>query len=260
MEMDHIKDMRVKGVGKFIHSILMFLTYPVRHVFKFLAFLFVLLVILAAIPMVQGVSYRHILDWYLLRYNQVEEKVAGEIKVIETGIPTGLQKQEIIEEVSAPRVIRKRAVHNKEDIERRVFKRPFVKLPEQEAAAKSAEVAFNPDNLPKENITYYRKVEGLPLVYEDEPKEIEGKTIVFSANEMAVGDTYVVLYGVYTDAKKVDANQALRYLRELAEGKQVTCKIVAYTYENIATGVCFLDGRSINQNLVDAGLADNIAL
>jgi hypothetical protein len=107
---------------------------------------------------------------------------------------------------------------------------------------------------------YYRRDDTLPLVYEDTPATVKGETFVFSANEISVGNTYIILYGIYTDPEKYNQDDANQYLKELADGKMLECKIVAYTQHNIATGVCFLDGRSINQNLVDAGFADNVAL
>ena len=70
----------------------------------------------------------------------------------------------------------------------------------------------------------------------------------------------MILYGIYTDPAKYNQDDANQYLKELADGKILECKILAYTYRNIATGVCFLDGRSVNRNLVDAGFADNVAL
>ena len=129
-----------------------------------------------------------------------------------------------------------------------------VELPAMQPA-KAAEVK---PELPASR--YYRRDDTLPLVYEDTPTTVEGETFVFSANEIAVGNTYIILYGIYTDPEKYNQDEAGQYLKELADGKMSECKIVAYTQHNIATGVCFLDGRSINQNLVDAGFADNIAL
>lgn len=107
---------------------------------------------------------------------------------------------------------------------------------------------------------YYRRDNSLPLVYEDTPQTVKGETFVFSANEISVGNTYIILYGIYTDPEKYNQDEAGRYLKELADGKVLECKIVAYTYHDIATGVCFSEGRSINRNLVDAGFADNVAL
>lgn len=276
MELDHVKDMRVKGIGKFFHGLVMFITYPIRHVFKFFAFLFVTCVLLAAVPMSQGVSYRHVLDWYLMRYTDAKEKVESGVKVFEIPAPEK-ETTARFQEVSAPKVIRKNPRKSPEDVRQRVFKRPPVKLPEQvirkqsasEPIVKIAASQETPVNrvpsvkeqpAAEKQKAYYRIDSSLNLDYEAEPKEIRGKTIVFNANEMAVGDTYIILYGIYTEPNTQNAAKAFRYLQELVEGKELKCKVVAYTKEYIATGVCFADGHSINQNLVDAGFAENIAL
>lgn len=271
MELDHVKDMRVKGAGKFFHRLVMFVTYPFRHIFKFSAFLFVGCVLLAAVPMSQGVSYRHVLDWYLMRCSDAKEKAESGIKVFEVPAPEK-ESAARFKEVSAPKVIRKNPQKFPDDVRKRVFKRPPVKLPEQIAQARqplrqvvtTAEPIKEvmPEETPvlENQKAEYRIDPSLNLDYEENPKEISGKTIVFNANEMAVGDTYIILYGIYTDPAGRQADKAFRYLRELAEGKELTCKIVAYTKEYIATGICFFDGRSVNRNLVDAGFAENIAL
>ena len=63
-----------------------------------------------------------------------------------------------------------------------------------------------------------------------------------------------------SNEEKYNPDEAAEYLKELAEQKHIECDIVAYTYQNYATALCYIDGKSINQNLVDAGFADNIAL
>ena len=69
MDFGRLKDIKIHGWGKVLHIIVMGLTYPLRHFFKFLAFLLVFIVILMAIPMMFGVSYKDIPSWYLLRYD-----------------------------------------------------------------------------------------------------------------------------------------------------------------------------------------------
>ena len=97
MKFESLKSLRLKGIGKFIHSVFMFLTYPFRHGFKFLGLLFVGIVILAAIPMSQGVSYKHIFDWYMLRYDQIETKINTEKRAkpeaIEREVKTKVRKE-----------------------------------------------------------------------------------------------------------------------------------------------------------------------
>lgn len=305
MDLIRLKSIRLHGFNKFLHSVFMVVTYPVRHIFIFSICVIIFLAVLIALPLLFGVSANHIGDWYLLKCNknnictEIQEKLEKAVKTEPS-------------EVSAPKIIRNKPVEENEAIKesRQVFKKaplPDVSdTPEAENKPKkqykimnikknppisrvevmSAPVKVESKNEPTELIKvsepvelpamqpakeaevkpelpasrYYRRDDTLPLVYEDTPTTVEGETFVFSANEISVGNTYIILYGIYTDPEKYNQDEAGQYLKELADGKMSECKIVAYTQHNIATGVCFLDGRSINQNLVDAGFADNIAL
>lgn len=276
MELDRFKDVKLHGIGKILHQIVLILTYPFRHIFKFLAFLFVAGVILASIPMMKGVSYTHIVDWYLLRYHEAKKEAESNMTV-ETTPVLPAESEKVFKEVAAPKIIRKHpaAENSGHNGARRAFKRaeaPFRRIEVKEKPEMSVTVekpslneqVIKNQALPKVESNnqnrYYRIDKTLPLVYEDNPVQIEGRALVFSANDLTVGDTYLYLYGVYTDPQKYDMQKAVQYLEELTNGKTLVCQLVAYTYQNIATGVCFLDGRSVNQNLVDAGFADNIAL
>ncbi len=106
----------------------------------------------------------------------------------------------------------------------------------------------------------YRKLDTLGLRYLDDPVIISGEAIVYGPNELYVADTYLYLYGIYTSSVKYNASKAAQYLRELVDSRTLECHVVAYTADDIATAVCLIDGRSINQHMVDAGMADNIAL
>lgn len=146
-----------------------------------------------------------------------------------------------------------------------------VSLPPEEPAkilqepVQTAEIAQEPEPLTEEvqelkDKPAYRKDEDLPLVYEDQPQRIKGKVMIFSPNEITVGKTYLILYGIYTNPQKYDVKAAEKYLTKLVRGKTVECDLVAYTYQNLPTGVCYVNGQSLNQKLVDAGFADNVAL
>lgn len=259
MELDRFKDIRMQGSGKFFHRIVMFITYPLRHFFKFMIFTFVGGVILAAIPMSQGVSSRHIVDWYLLRYNKTANTIMNKIKIIEVVKPTSIvpsNPEDKFKEVSAPKIIRKKDTKDTENVKRRVFRRPPIKL---DISEQKAEVSQTPQPPLFDKISY-TKNENSNLAYEETPKEIQGTAFVFSANEMAIGNYYIILYGIYINPEKHDEAKAFAYMKELADGKKLTCKIIAYTPDNIATGFCFLDGHSLNKNLIDAGFAENTSL
>lgn len=305
MDLIRLKSIRLHGFNKFLHSVFMVVTYPVRHIFIFSICVIIFLAVLIALPLLFGVSANHIGDWYLLKCNknnictEIQEKLEKAVKTEPS-------------EVSAPKIIRAQQVEDTEAMKesRRVFKKTDAPIAPEDAELESeikpkkqykimnikknppisrAEVmpevvkaesktvepvvvsqpvvlpALQPEKpvvvapeLPASK--YYRRDDTLPLVYEDTPQTVKGETFVFSANEISVGNTYIILYGIYTDPEKYNQDDANQYLKELADGKMSECKIVAYTQHNIATGVCFLDGRSINQNLVDAGFADNVAL
>lgn len=305
MDLIRLKSIRLHGFNKFLHSVFMVVTYPVRHIFIFSICVIIFLAVLIALPLLFGVSANHIGDWYLLKCNknnictEIQEKIEKAVKTEPS-------------EVSAPKIIRAQQVEDTEAMKesRRVFKKTDAPIAPEDAELESeikpkkqykimnikknppisrAEVmpevvkaesktvepvvvsqpvvlpALQPEKpvvvapeLPASK--YYRRDDTLPLVYEDTPQTVKGETFVFSANEISVGNTYIILYGIYTDPEKYNQEDANQYLKELADGKMSECKIVAYTQHNIATGVCFLDGRSINQNLVDAGFADNVAL
>lgn len=294
MDFGRLKDIKIHGWGKVLHIIVMGLTYPLRHFFKFLAFLLVFIVILMAIPMMFGVSYKDIPSWYLLRYDETKASEQREIQP-DTSVKTTVAEPENIKEVSAPKVVHvnspatavtatgsgRRQAFKKVEAEpmetpRRTYQTMKINSeneaenPRRELALTIAENVGTAEDekrkpamaqrLSPEDDLHYRKIDTLPLVYEDNPQKISGQTFVFSANEMSVGDTYIILYGVYTDPRKYDQAKAHQYMKELADGKMMVCRIVAYTYQNMATAICFLDGRNVNQNLVDAGFADNVAL
>ncbi len=111
--------------------------------------------------------------------------------------------------------------------------------------------------LKQQVITVPRK---LPLVYLDVPKEISGGIKVHNANEIEVGGTYLFLYGVYINPDSSEGINAKNFLEIMTKGQQVRCMILAYTYQDIATGMCYVGTKNINQTLVDEGLSRNVAL
>lgn len=284
MELDRLKDIRLSGLGRVLHKLVMILTYPFRHIFKFLGLVVVLMVFLAAVPMIQGVRSDRILNWYLESYYRIMDGFGGGLPEIapypdgkapaaseKQALPVAEAEKPVFKEVAAPAVIRKNPVQPAGDngkFRRKAFKKQtdaetFRRINVAEApAGKAAVPALKQETAasPRKAESYYRKDDSLPLVYEENPAEISGDAMVFSANDLTVGNNYLFLYGIYTDPEKYDTEKAREYLEQLLQNKTVSCRIVAYTYQNIATGVCFLDGKSINRLLVDAGFADNVAL
>lgn len=106
-----------------------------------------------------------------------------------------------------------------------------------------------------------RKVKrNLPLIYLDEPKEVIGVTKVYNANEIEVDGTYIFLYGIYVNPETELGLEAKKFLENVVKNQVVRCSIVAYTFQDIATGMCYVGGENINQMLVTHKFSKNVAL
>lgn len=98
------------------------------------------------------------------------------------------------------------------------------------------------------------------LVYLENPRDISGMSFVYHANAIDVNGVYVMLFGVYADPQTEKGVNAALFLEKLIENKNVSCKIVAFTKQNVPTGICFIDNMNINKLLVLKGLSENVAL
>ena len=107
---------------------------------------------------------------------------------------------------------------------------------------------------------YFKRKEGLDLVYIDEPERITGRFTMINPNEVLVNDKEIFLYGTYVFPRTNEAKEAGAYMMANFDGHQADCYIGAYTEKNIATAICFIDGVSVNHTLVDKGWAQKISL
>ena len=176
------------------------------------------------------------------------QKIEEEVVIV----PEEQKEPEIVQEniVETPEVLRQDPIKIQND---EVEKKESLSTPESEDKVKELE-----EQAPA--LLLYRKVEGLGLNYLKTPILLEGEAVVYGANELYVKDTYLYLYGIYTDPIKYDDQEVTQYMRDLASGQNLQCLIVAYTADNVATGLCFLGDENLNQKLVDKNMADNIAL
>ncbi len=102
--------------------------------------------------------------------------------------------------------------------------------------------------------------EGSRLRYLDEPVEISGEVTVYNANELEVGGTYLFLYGIYANPQDARGVKGGVFLKDALKGETVTCRILAYTADDVATAECFVEGISINDVLVERGFSDRVSL
>lgn len=295
-----MKNLELEGAAKWVHRFVMFITYPFRHPYVFLMLMVIACLIAVAIPMFNGISARNIPEWYgeklgimeALRKPQIKaapkkikaSKFKKEIKLKHAAFePKPVLVEEVVEievpEPQAPEPQKYAAwnIKNKDVLHKEEFKAAVVEPEEekviqiQEEVEPVVEIQQEAEPIPVEekkslkqktdsSELKYQKREDLALTYYQKPKHIWGEAIIYGANEISVDDTYLYLYGIYTNPNIHSEGQARSYLRELIAGKRVDCYIVAQTKEGIATAICFAAGKNINESMVKAYLADNIAL
>ena len=268
------------GFKGFLHRVAMILLYPLRKPLIFIP----VLILMYLIPTFIGSKPSEVHLWYWNKikngYNFVVDTVSDKVKPLvgktegllpelggrmlpERGIDqlVGTKQQAIRRQMfekakSAPQAVD--ILENQEVVSVEEVKK-------EQALAQMQEVEAEKSEALGENVvqTQKQKVvisETLPLIYIKNSIAIEGAAEVQNANEMVVDDTYVFLYGIYVDPNLPKGIEAKKYLEVLVKDKKVHCDIVAYTYQEIATALCYVDGESINQKLVDEGFSKNVAL
>lgn len=287
MKFESLRDLRMKGFPKFLHGCVMFITYPIRHPFKFLLFLAVLIIIgLLALPLSQKVAVKDMPGWYKVQYEEVwlpklktfkikditknlswsKTKNKGFAKPVvishvETSSNTETKREthrdSLTSSINKPQKYEVWNIQKKSDERNNVKKSPRVFA---KPAMQPKIVQVQPRRVVDEKIPElsYKKIDGLS--YLDKPRLVEGAAIVYGPNELYVSDTYMYLYGIYTDEYKYDVRVAGDYLRKLVENKGIKCYVVAETKDYISTSICFSGNQNINQKMVDAHMADDVAL
>jgi len=132
-----------------------------------------------------------------------------------------------------------------------------------DASVSNDTVGSNPDIMPEvgDLSQYYRRMKNPDLAYVDKPEVLYDVADVIKANDIYINDTYIYLYGIYTDPRIYDEEKAKAYLLSLTEGRKVRCDVVAYTVQTqSATALCFVGNVFINKAMVEQKLAGNVAL
>lgn len=113
-----------------------------------------------------------------------------------------------------------------------------------------------------ENIEdYYIKLDNPDLSYLNIPEIFEGDIRVAGPNSVYVNNKFIFLYGIYSNPKYHDINEAVKYLQDLTQNRKAYCFVIAYSQKTkSATGLCFVNGVLLNKSLVLYGVANNIAL
>lgn len=265
-----------RGWAKVLHRTVMFILWPLRRPLWFL----LIVAVLFLAPTFMGVKPAEVHLWY---WNHIKDSSSDVGTIVTTktkDIMPSLPKVELP------------SISVKSTVDKAVPAVKVVDMPVKESRrkmfekAKSAPVAIdimqpralsaNETNSPAATtnqvsansdakmVVNQAKVQPakkkLALVYVNEPKFIFGPTKVINANELVVNRENVFLYGIYVDPNTTKGQEAKIFLDKTIDNQPVNCKIEAYTYQDVATGICIVNGINLNQLLVEKGFSKDVAL
>lgn len=257
MRQSEWREISLGGFAGFIHRVLMFITWPFRHVKLLLALLGVILII----PLLCGVAFSDISDWYIKKLyltkiisikddatSSVSNKISGIAEKVKEILPQKVGEEKKDKEIRF--VSWNVAEFNK--VKYKPIKKNEKKINLSNSFSTHYEGTIS---------DYYIKRTDVALEYLSESEILYNVAEVSGPNSLYIDNTFMYLYGIYTNNKSYDVSMVQKYLEDLIVGKKVYCEIVAYTIQTqVATALCFVDGVLINKLLVDENLADNVAL
>lgn len=272
------------GFKGILHRTAMFLLYPLRKPLIF----FPLLILLYLIPTFIGARPSEVHVWYWNKIKSAYNSAAGVVS--DKVNPWFANKEEATPELGG-KVLPERGIDQlvgmrQKAVRRQMFEKAksapqAVDILENEEVVPVSEIKRDEQPQPAADVVqeYNDKIselssrntasagsatitvsQKLPLVYLKDPVPVSGKALVQNANEIIVDGTYIFLYGIYVDPNLPKGIEAKKYLEQFVKDKVVRCDIVAYTYQDIATALCYVDDDSINQRLVDEEFSRNVAL
>lgn len=272
------------GFKGFLHRTAMFLLYPLRKPLIF----FPLLILLYLIPTFIGARPSEVHVWYWNKIKSAYNSAAGVVS--DKVNPWFADKEEAVPELGG-KALPERGIDQlvgmrQKAVRRQMFEKAksapqVVDILENEEVVPVSEIKRDEQPQPAADVVqeYNDKIselssrntapagsasitvsQKLPLVYLKDPVPVSGKALVQNANEIIVDGTYIFLYGIYVDPNLPKGIEAKKYLEQFVKDKVVRCDIVAYTYQDIATALCYVDDDSINQRLVDEEFSRNVAL
>ena len=256
-------DMKISGWLGRIHKLAMFITFPIRRFWLFLLLVLVVVVALITVPVSKGVRVAEVWDWYKVRmpnheFVAVKQKAAFEVKEkiteLKNSIGENLPTKSVKDKTKTEKKKTNFVTWNIAEFKQAEYK-PKPKITMNVRNTSKSDSTNNSD-LEK----FYYKMKNLRLTYLKNAETRYGKADVLGPNSLYINDTFIYLYGVYTDEKKYDLDAAENYLRKMVENKNVRCEIVAYTQSGAGTGLCFVDNILLNRDMVENDLADNVAL
>lgn len=294
-------EMRMSGFSGLIHKLVMLITWPLRHWKFLLISILVLVIVAVAVPLISGAKLTEIPAWYqakmthpfltVIKNNVANITQSTEQKISESVNSVKDKVQQIAPEVIKPAVKEENkkekirftswnvAKFNKAKYQQQKSKKQKVTLKSPTFAELKEETASKQENMAEQvmdeaqqeattqpyydgNLAdYYTVRRDLDLIYLTESEKLYGQVDVVGANSLYINNTYIYLYGIYTNPDIYNEQAARLYLEKLIDNQPVHCDVVAYSVQSqTPTALCFIEGKLINQELVDAQYAANIAL
>lgn len=291
-------EMRISGLLKWVHRLVMLITFPFRKFWQIVFVLLIILAILIATPMCYGVKFRDVWDWYKVKFpthefvevkDQAKARVTQKIKSVRRKIndilPTTIGKPEKAQEDEdevrfvawnvaefnkakyKPSSSNVKVVAESNEKTYAELKKDAQKDNDTKVFEVKKTIAETPKN--KTNFvtgkrdlsSYYVKLENNTLEYLAEPEILDGTMTIVTPNDVYIQDTFVYLYGVYCDPNVYDTELAKNFLQTLVADENVHCEVIAYTTQTkVATALCFINDTLINKALVENDMANNVAL
>lgn len=250
----------VKWATKFFRFIL----YPFIHPLWFFVGVIVVLVALIALPSYNGVEFSDIPEWYKKHIVAYYEKAQ---KTVENGLimPLKDKTEQKLSDIVGQNV-------NVKSVDKKPGKDEMVSYDSPRALTRKVFEAAQDipvdvkatlertDKLVRNDIFKFRRDDNLGLIYMENPEDLTDIAEIVNANEIKVGAKVLFLYGIYAEPSSQEGIAAMQYLQNEIAGKTIKCRIVAYTQDATATGICVYDGININQRLVDLGYSKDVSL
>lgn len=272
---------QISGATGVFHKIVMFITYPFRKPLRCLFFLAALGAIVYFIPVMYGVKPEKVYDWYVKLVHDVNEQIIiphtqkekGTDTLVESNYATGQreirrqmfvkasgrapQKVDVLAE-EASEVVNIGDIRRAEDNAENYDEQPIT--PEKTTVEEQSNVVAVQHPVVTEDFDYRRHYgEFDSLNYLNEPVEVRGTAKVHNANELTVNDTYIFLYGIYSNPLNGRGVKAGVFLKNLVKDEEVLCQILAYTKEGqVATAECYVGETDINNLMVKNGFSDKV--
>ena len=260
------KDLQSKGFVKVLNKIFRFVFFPFIHPLIFVFLLFLLVGVLFAWPLYNGVKLADIPNWYVEKSSVYYAEIKN-VFVSATSKPQKFDVKKMTENINSGPINVKKVEKKpgKDEIvvyetQQMINRKAFEMAQEIPVDVKKTFEHAKQAEEEKNDLFSFRRNDALGLTYLENPIMLEGVAKVVSANEVKVGQRVLLLYGIYTHPASDGGKAAVDFMKQNIEGENISCKIVAYTNSAIPTGLCVFNGFSLNQKLVDLGYSNDITL